>query len=165
LCKKKKYRSRNRGDVRVTGAEESRFADHRTQGFRMQMTTPATASAAMAPNKFLAKLASDWRKPDGLFVIRPDEVEAFLLPLPVGRLAGVGKVTGEKLAKLGPQTVADLRKIDLSCSNTSSVAMVCGYTNSLAASTTVQSCRIGLRNRCPRRILSSLTFLWRKPSK
>jgi DNA polymerase-4 len=72
-----------------------------------------TASAGVAPNKFLAKLASDWRKPDGLFVIQPDEIETFLLPLPVGRLPGVGKVTGEKLAKLGVQTVADLRNLDL----------------------------------------------------
>ena len=58
-----------------------------------------TASAGVAPNKFLAKLASDWRKPDGLFVIRPEEIDTFLLPLPVGRLPGVGKVTEEKLAK------------------------------------------------------------------
>ncbi len=72
-----------------------------------------TASAGVAPNKFLAKIASDWRKPDGLIVIQPDEVDAFLLPLPVGRLPGVGKVTGEKLAKLGVQTVADLRGLDL----------------------------------------------------
>ena len=72
-----------------------------------------TASAGVAPNKFLAKLASDWRKPDGLFVIRPQDVEAFLLPLPVGRLPGVGKVTGENLAKLGAQTVRDLRTLDL----------------------------------------------------
>jgi DNA polymerase-4 len=71
-----------------------------------------TASAGVAPNKFLAKLASDWRKPDGLFVIQPDDVDAFLLPLLVGRLPGVGKVTGEKLAELGVQTVADLRKLD-----------------------------------------------------
>jgi hypothetical protein len=55
-----------------------------------------TASAGVAPNKFLAKLASDWRKPDGLFVIQPEEADAFLLPLPVGRLPGVGKVTEEK---------------------------------------------------------------------
>jgi DNA polymerase-4 len=73
-----------------------------------------TASAGVAPNKFLAKLASDWRKPDGLFVIQPEEIDAFLLPLPVGRLPGVGKVTGEKLAKLGIQTVEGLRSLDLS---------------------------------------------------
>ena len=71
-----------------------------------------TASAGVAPNKFLAKLASDWRKPDGLFVIQPEEVDSFLLPLPVGRLPGIGKVTGEKLAKLGVEMVADLRKLD-----------------------------------------------------
>ena len=72
-----------------------------------------TASAGVAPNKFLAKIASDWRKPDGLFVIQPDEVDVFLPPLPVGRLPGVGKVTGERLAKLGVQTVGDLRKLEL----------------------------------------------------
>jgi DNA polymerase IV len=73
-----------------------------------------TASAGVAPNKFLAKLASDWRKPDGLFVIQPEEIDRFLLPLPVDRLPGVGRVTGEKLAKLGIQTVGDLRRLDLS---------------------------------------------------
>jgi len=72
-----------------------------------------TASAGVAPNKFLAKLASDWRKPDGLFVVQPENIDTFLLPLPVGRLPGVGKVTGEKLAKLGAQTVRDLRTLDL----------------------------------------------------
>src|SRR5713226_2409945 len=70
------------------------------------------ASAGVAPNKFLAKIASDWRKPDGLFVIQPDYVDAFLSPLPVGRLPGVGKVTGEKLAKFKIQTVGDLKKLD-----------------------------------------------------
>jgi DNA polymerase-4 len=73
-----------------------------------------TASAGVAPNKFLAKLASDWRKPDGLFVIQPEDIDAFLLPLAVGRLPGVGKVTGEKLVKLGIRTVGDLRRLDLS---------------------------------------------------
>jgi DNA polymerase-4 len=72
-----------------------------------------TASAGVAPNKFLAKLASDWRKPDGLFVIRPEEVDGFLLPLPVGRLPGVGKVTGDRLSKMGIRTVKDLRQLDL----------------------------------------------------
>ena len=73
-----------------------------------------TASAGVAPNKFLAKLASDWRKPDGLFVVQPEEVDSFLLPLSVGRLPGVGKVTGERLAQLGVRTVGDLRKRDVS---------------------------------------------------
>jgi len=73
-----------------------------------------TASAGVAPNKFLAKLASDWRKPDGLFVIQSADIDGFLLPLPVGRIPGVGKVTGEKLANLGAQTVRDLRTLDLS---------------------------------------------------
>src|SRR6516225_4682518 len=73
-----------------------------------------TASAGVAPNKFLAKLASDWKKPDGLFVIQPDEVDAFLIPLPVGRLPGVGKVNEEKLAKLGVKTVGELRGLERS---------------------------------------------------
>jgi len=73
-----------------------------------------TASAGVAPNKFLAKIASDWRKPDGLFVIQPEEIDSFLFPLPVGRLPGVGKVTEEKLKKLDIQTVGDLRRLDLS---------------------------------------------------
>jgi DNA polymerase-4 len=72
-----------------------------------------TASADVAPNKFLAKLASDGRKPDGLFVIQLEDIDGFLLPLPVGRLPGVGKVTGEKLEKLGVKTVRDLRCLDL----------------------------------------------------
>jgi DNA polymerase IV len=72
-----------------------------------------TASAGVAPNKFLAKIASDWNKPDGLFVIQPEEVDLFLLPLPVGRIPGVGKVTEEKLKHLEVQTVADLRQLDL----------------------------------------------------
>ncbi|MBU8974821.1 DNA polymerase IV [Lysobacter sp. FW306-1B-D06B] len=73
--------------------------------------THLTASAGVAPNKFLAKIASDWRKPDGLFVIRPHQVEAFLAPLPVGRLPGVGKVMEQKLEELGIATVADLRAL------------------------------------------------------
>src|SRR6267154_735591 len=72
-----------------------------------------TASAGVAPNKFLAKIASDWKKPDGLFVIQPDDVDSFLSPLPVGRLPGVGKVTEEKLRTFNIQTVADLRKMEL----------------------------------------------------
>jgi DNA polymerase IV len=73
-----------------------------------------TASAGVAPNKFLAKIASDWRKPDGLFVIQPDDVDTFLPPLPVGRIPGVGKVTEARLEKLGIRTVGDLRGLDIS---------------------------------------------------
>src|SRR5882762_10452719 len=73
-----------------------------------------TASAGVATNKFLAKIASDWKKPDGLFVIQPEEVDSFLLPLPVSRLPGVGKVTEEKLKSLQVQTIVDLRALDLS---------------------------------------------------
>jgi DNA polymerase-4 len=73
-----------------------------------------TASAGVAPNKFLAKIASDWRKPDGLFVIPPDEVDNFLPPLPVGRIPGVGKVTEKILEDLGIHTVGDLRTRELS---------------------------------------------------
>jgi DNA polymerase IV len=73
-----------------------------------------TASAGVAPNKFLAKIASDWKKPNGLFVIQPEDVETFLLPLPVDRLPGVGKVTEEKLEGLDVHTVEDLLRLDLS---------------------------------------------------
>ena len=72
-----------------------------------------TASAGVAPNKFLAKIASDFRKPDGLFVVRPREVLAFLEPLPVERLPGVGKVMQRKLADMAVRTVADLRRLDV----------------------------------------------------
>ncbi|WP_213877065.1 DNA polymerase IV [Pseudomonas sp. dw_358] len=69
-----------------------------------------TVSAGVAPNKFLAKIASDWRKPNGLFVITPAEVEAFVADLPVSKLHGVGKVTADKLARLGIETCQQLRE-------------------------------------------------------
>ena len=75
--------------------------------------TKLTASAGVAPNKFLAKIASDWRKPNGLFVIRPHEVEAFLAPLPVAKIPGVGKVMDAKLQSLAIHTCADLRRYDV----------------------------------------------------
>lgn len=71
--------------------------------------TALTASAGVAPNKFVAKIASDFNKPDGLTVVRPQQVQAFLAPLAVGRLPGVGRVMERKLAALGITTVADLR--------------------------------------------------------
>ena len=124
-----------------------------------------TASAGVAPNKFLAKLASDWRKPDGLFVIRPEDVDAFLLPLPVGRLPGVGKVTGEKLATLGVRDGRGFAKA-WTClpSNKISAATVFACTSLPAVSMRVKSSRTVLPNRYPSRIRSSMTCRCQKPS-
>jgi DNA polymerase IV len=72
-----------------------------------------TASAGVAPNKFLAKIASDWRKPDGLFVIQPHEVQEFLLTLPVGRIPGVGKVTESRMKDVGISTIGDIYAMEL----------------------------------------------------
>lgn len=72
-----------------------------------------TASAGVAPNKFLAKIASDWRKPNGLFVIQPKDFDTFLPPLPVGRIPGVGKVTETRLRQIGIETVGDLQAFEL----------------------------------------------------
>lgn len=77
---------------------------------RVARTLHITVSAGVAPNKFLAKIASDWRKPNGLFVITPPQVEAFVAELPVAKLHGVGKVTAEKLARLGITTCLELRE-------------------------------------------------------
>lgn len=68
-----------------------------------------TVSAGVAPNKFLAKIASDWRKPDGLFVIQPEEVATFLVSLPVKKLFGVGKVTAANMQRMGINTCGDLQ--------------------------------------------------------
>ncbi|MDB5772568.1 MAG: dinB [Burkholderia sp.] len=76
---------------------------------RIAETVGITASAGVAPNKFLAKIASDWNKPDGMFVIRPHEVDAFVATLPVKKLFGVGKVTAAKLNRLGVNNCTDLR--------------------------------------------------------
>ncbi len=72
-----------------------------------------TASAGVAPNKFLAKLASDWRKPDGLFVIRPEQAAAVIASLPVGRIPGVGQVMQRKLEALGYHRIGDLAVADI----------------------------------------------------
>jgi DNA polymerase-4 len=81
----------------------------RTIRAQIREETNLTASAGIAPNKFLAKIASDWRKPDGQFVIPPQRVDAFLLTLPVKNVPGVGKVMEGKLAERGIVTCGDLR--------------------------------------------------------
>jgi DNA polymerase-4 len=74
--------------------------------------TGLTASAGVAPNKFLAKIASGWRKPDGLTVIAPERVERFLQKLPVEALWGVGPVTAKKLHRIGVTRLVDVRSAE-----------------------------------------------------
>jgi DNA polymerase-4 len=80
---------------------------------RILETTRLTASAGVAPNKFLAKVASGWKKPDGLTVISPDRVEPFLRQLPVDALWGVGPVTARKLRARGVERLVDVRTTDI----------------------------------------------------
>ncbi len=75
--------------------------------------TGLTASAGVAPNKFIAKIASDWHKPNGLFVVPPAEVDAFVKVLPLRKIPGVGAKTAERLTKLGLHTCNDVRGTDL----------------------------------------------------
>jgi DNA polymerase-4 len=70
-----------------------------------------TCSVGIAPNKFIAKIASDFDKPDGLVVIAPDQVDTFLVDLPVGRIPGVGPVAQRKFQQLGVKTIAELRRL------------------------------------------------------
>ena len=74
--------------------------------------TGLTASAGVAPNKFLAKIASGWRKPDGLTVVAPERIESFLQQLPVDALWGVGPVTAKRLRARGIARVVDIRTAD-----------------------------------------------------
>jgi DNA polymerase-4 len=76
---------------------------------RIKSEVGLTASIGVAPNKFVAKLASDLRKPEGLVVVKPEEIDALLLSLPVNKLWGIGPVTAEKLEKVGIHRVSDLR--------------------------------------------------------
>jgi DNA polymerase-4 len=79
---------------------------------RIRAETGLTASAGVAPNKFLAKIASGWKKPDGLTVISPERVEPFLQKLPVDALWGVGPVTAKKLKTRGIERLVDVRTVD-----------------------------------------------------
>jgi DNA polymerase-4 len=78
----------------------------------IKAATGLTASAGVAPNKFLAKIASAWRKPDGLTVIAPERMEMFLQKLPVDALWGVGPVTAQRLRERGIERLVDVRTAD-----------------------------------------------------
>ena len=95
-----------------------------------------TASASVAPNKFLAKIASDWREPNPLFVIQPHEVREFLLTPPGSRIPGADKVTEARMAKAGITTVGDMYAMNLPRGSVTSATTACGFTNWLAASIT-----------------------------
>jgi len=80
---------------------------------RIKKETGLTCSVGVAPNKFLAKIASEMRKPDGLVEVREDEKESFLVDLPVSKMWGVGKVTERKLQQMGLRTIGELRRLSL----------------------------------------------------
>jgi DNA polymerase-4 len=79
---------------------------------KIRETTELTASVGISVNKFLAKIASDWKKPDGLFVILPEEVESFVEELKIEQFWGVGKVTAARMHELGIRTGRDLKRFD-----------------------------------------------------
>src|SRR5699024_949618 len=97
-------------DVTAVAADSSATAIAREIRARILDATQLTASAGVAPNKFLAKIASDWNKPNGQMVIRPRQIHDFLTPLDVARIPGVGKVMQHKLAALGITTAGQLRE-------------------------------------------------------
>ena len=95
------------GTERVLGTAEqvaNRLRD------RIRADLQLTASVGLAPNKYLAKLASDMNKPDGLKIIRPEDIDSILPPLPITRLWGIGKATAARLQPLGIKTIGDLRQ-------------------------------------------------------
>ena len=111
------------------------------QAIREQIRTELhlTASAGVAPNKFLAKIASNWRKPDGLFVIQPKDIPAFLHTA-LRRIPGVGKVTEARLEKLRVRTVGlpPLQQAELGAFGSAGTGF--GFTSWPAASTKTPSC-------------------------
>lgn len=88
------------------GGSASMLAEHIRQ--EIVQETGITVSAGIAPNKYLAKIASDWRKPNGLFVVSPASVETFLFELPLKKISGVGQKFAEKLAEHGLKTCGDV---------------------------------------------------------
>lgn len=94
-----------------SGRTATRIAHQLKQ--EIKRVTGLTASAGVAPNKFLAKVASDMNKPDGLTVVQPHEVQQFLDPLPVKKIWGVGPATAQRLKRLGITTIGELRFLEL----------------------------------------------------
>ncbi len=98
-------------DVTALDRPATEIASEIRQTIRTEFRLPA--SAGVAPNKLLAKIASDWNKPNGQFVIRPAQIDRFMEELPVRRLWGVGKRAEEKLTQMGCRTCRDLQEFPL----------------------------------------------------
>jgi DNA polymerase IV (archaeal DinB-like DNA polymerase) len=92
---------------KVTGFEEAAALASRIKG-EVEGKAQLTCSVGVAPNKSIAKIASDYKKPDGLTMVPPEKVHEFLSPLPVGKISGVGKKSSEILEALGIKTIGDL---------------------------------------------------------
>ena len=101
----------------VTGKVHESFGEAKALAERMKMNVKkqmgVTFSVGVGPNKLVAKIASDAQKPDGLTVVRAEDVKAFLHPLPVDRLLGVGKKTSKRMSELGIGTIGDLAGFDV----------------------------------------------------
>jgi len=99
----------------TASSEEGRYAWDIAKEIRAKilMETGLSASAGIAPNKMLAKIASDWRKPNGQFAILPEQVQKFMTTLPVRKIWGIGPKSAERFAGLGIHTCADLQKMTL----------------------------------------------------
>jgi len=100
--------------TRRTGGSFDR-ASHLAQQIKNQIRTEVrmTCSVGVSPNKLVSKIASNFRKPDGLTVVKPEEVGSFLGPLKIGDIPGIGKVTEEKFDEMRLKTIDDLRKVDI----------------------------------------------------
>jgi DNA polymerase-4 len=97
----------------VSGLERYAWGIAREIRQRIFTETRLTGSAGIAPNKMLAKIASDWRKPNGQFAITPEQVDDFMRELPVRKIWGIGPKSAEKFERQGIQTCGDLQKVDL----------------------------------------------------
>jgi DNA polymerase IV (DinB-like DNA polymerase) len=102
-------------DVTKRSANNFQTASHLAQQLKNQIRAEVkmTCSVGVSANKLVSKIASGFKKPDGLTLVEPQNAESFLGPLKVGDIPGIGKVTQDKFAEMGIKTISDLRKVDV----------------------------------------------------